>query len=350
MQRTVIKGRGAQGNSNNRFLSQETIYDEELLNDIDFNLSPKTKIYIETPKKIMNKMSTPDIPAGYSVNPYQGCEHGCVYCYARNTHEYFGFSAGIDFEQKIIVKKNAPALIEIALKKKSYKPDVIMFSGNTDCYQPVEKKFELMRKMLLICEKYGNPISIITKNALVLRDADILARMAKRNLVRVILSITSLNEELRRALEPRTVSGVKRLEVLRKMSELGIPVGVMTAPIIPGLNDHEIPSIIKTSAENGALFVGYTVVRLNGSVETIFRDWIKRSFPNKADKVLSQIAEMHGGKTSDSRVGIRMKGEGRYAEHIKQLHLISKQKYLGDRKMPALDFSQFRNSEQLRLF
>jgi DNA repair photolyase len=350
MQSTLVKGRGAQYNSSNRFLSQEIVYDVALQNDIDFEPSPKTKIYIESPKKIINKMSSPDIPFGYSINPYQGCEHGCVYCYARSTHEYYGFSAGMDFEQKIMVKKNAPLLLETALKKKSYQPNVIMFSGNTDCYQPLEKKFELMRKMLLLCEKYGNPISIITKNALVLRDADILERLAKRNLARVIVSITSLNEELRRALEPRTVSGAKRLQIVKELSEKGIPVGVMTAPIIPGLNDHEIPKIIKESAQNGALSVGYTVVRLNGSLKAIFTEWIERSFPNKAEKVLAQIAEMHGGKTSDSRVGIRMRGEGKYAEHIKQLHVISKQKYLGDRKMPALDFSQFRNSDQLTLF
>jgi DNA repair photolyase len=350
MESTWIKGRGAQQNTSNRFLSQEVEYDEELKNEEDYEPSPRTKVFIENPKKILNKMDSPDLPSGFSVNPYQGCEHGCVYCYARNTHEYYGFSAGMDFEQKIMVKKNAPQILEASLKKKNYRPQTIMFSGNTDCYQPLERKYELMREMLLVCEKYGNPISIITKNALILRDADILERLAERNLARVIISITTLDENLRRALEPRTVSGMKRLQIVKSLSEKGIPLGVMTAPIIPGLNDHEIPNIIQKSAESGALSISYTVVRLNGSVEPIFREWIKRTFPNKAEKVLNQIEEMHGGKTNDSRIGLRMRGEGNFAEHIKQMHTIYKQKYFGDRIMPLLDFSQFRNTEQLSLF
>lgn len=349
-EKAYFKGRGAQHNTNNRFLANEIIYDEGLKNEEDFFISPRTKVYIESPKKIINKLTSPDVPNGISINPYQGCEHGCVYCYARNTHEYFGFSAGMDFEQKIMVKQNAPKLLEEALKKKTYKVETIMFSGNTDCYQPLEKKYKLTRKMLEVCEKYGNPISIITKNALVLRDSDILARMAERNLARVIISITSLDESTRRALEPRTASAAKRLDTLKQLHQKGVPVGVMTAPIIPGLNDHEIPELIRRSAENGALSVGYTVVRLNGSVEKVFSEWIYKAFPNKAEKVLNQIKEMHGGKTNDSRIGIRIRGEGKYADHIKQLHAISRAKFLEGRSFPALDFSQFRNSAQLSLF
>lgn len=218
--------------------------------------------------------------------------------------------------------------MEASLKKKNYRPQTIMFSGNTECYQPLERKYELMRQMLLICEKYGNPVSIITKNSLVLRDIDILERLAMRNLLRVIISSTTLNENLRRALEPRTMAGLKRLQIVEQLSEKSIPVGVMTAPIILSLNDNEIPNIIRKSAECGALAVNYTVVRLNGPVEDIFREWIKRAFPNKAEKEVHQIEEMHGGKTNDSRMGIRIRGEGKFAEYIKQMHTIYKQKML----------------------
>ncbi len=348
---TFKKGRGAQQNSPNRFLANGLEYDEAFFyGEENFEGLSKTKYLLEYPKNVVNDMNSPDLPNGKSVNPYQGCEHGCVYCYARNTHEYFGYSAGLDFEQKIIVKKNAAELLEKNFKKKTWIPTTIMLSGNTDCYQPAEKKFEITRKLLKICLQYQNPVSIITKNALVLRDLDILIPLAEMNLIHVILSITSLDENIRRKLEPRTVSGVKRLQVLEKLNKNGIPVGVMMAPIIPGLTDYEIPELIKRSAESGACWAGYTVVRLNGSVEVLFKDWVQKAFPDKAKKIINQIESLHGGNVNDSRVGIRMKGEGEYSDYISQLHRLARNKYMAENAFPPFDYSQFIRNGQMNLF
>ncbi len=346
-----IKGRGAQVNTNNKFLEHSIEYDDAFsyLEKDNFR-DQKTKYLIEHPKKIVNEIKSPDLRMGKSANPYQGCEHGCIYCYARNTHEYFGFSAGLEFEQKIIVKKNAAELLEKELNKKSWIPKPIMFSGNTDCYQPAEKEFKLTRAMLEICLKYGNPVTIITKNSLIRRDIDILKKLSEERLISVIISLTTLNEELRRALEPRTVSGLKRLEIVKFLNENGIPTGVNTAPIIPGLNDHEIQELIKQAAANGACWAGYTTVRLNGSVGKIFEDWIYKTFPNKAEKVLKQIKEMHGGTLNDSTFGRRITGEGHYAEHIKQLHQLARKKYMPDRQFPELEISKFKRHGQINLF
>ncbi|UBM57836.1 PA0069 family radical SAM protein [Marinilongibacter aquaticus] len=346
-----IKGRGAQINSSNRFLAQQVDYDPDFAFGDEENFrSAKTKFLEEHPKKIVNEVKSPDLPMGKSVNPYQGCEHGCVYCYARNTHEYFGYSAGLDFEQKIIVKKNAAQLLEKEMNKKTWQPTTILFSGNTDCYQPAEKKFALTRKMLAVCLKYRNPAAIITKNALVLRDLDILTQLAKLRLIKVVVSITTLNEELRRHLEPRAVSAFKRLDLVKKLHENGVPAFVNIAPVIPGLNDHEIPEIVKLSAEYGALSANYSVVRLNGSVGQIFEDWIRQSYPNKAEKVLHQIKEMHGGNLNDSQFGRRMRGEGAFSDHIKQLHRIAVQNHFKDIEVPEYDFTLFRRNGQLNLF
>lgn len=346
-----IKGRGAQINSSNRFRELSIEYDDEFAFGEEENFrSLKTKYLIEYPKKVVNTITSPDLRNGKSVNPYQGCEHGCVYCYARNTHEYYGYSAGLEFEQNIIVKKNAPQLLEKEFQKKSWKSTPILFSGNTDCYQPAERNFELTRRMLEVCLNYQNPVGIITKNALILRDIDLLKKLSEKRLIKVIISITSLKEELRRNLEPRTVSAHKRLNVLQKLSESGIPCGVNIAPIIPGLNDSEIPAIAKASSESGASWIGYTIVRLNGSIGPLFEDWIFKAYPNKAGKVLSQIKEMHGGKLNDSQFGRRMRGEGRYAEHIKQLFEISNARYFKDKMISEFDLNAFQKPGQLKLF
>ncbi|MDQ6478336.1 PA0069 family radical SAM protein [Dyadobacter sp. LHD-138] len=345
------RGRGAGINTNNKFRKQEIEYTEE---DWQQWEEPETNVktlYIEEiSKTILSTSDSPDVRNFNSINPYRGCEHGCIYCYARNSHEYWGFSAGLDFETKIVVKKNAPQLLEKLLNTKKWEPQTIFFSGNTDCYQPAEKKYQLTRQMLEICLKYRNPISILTKNALILRDIDLLEKLAKLNLVHGAISITSLNENLRGKLEPRTVTGKRRLQVIKTLHEAGVQMGVMTAPIIPGLNDHEIPAIIQAASEVGAVWAGYTVVRLNGAIAELFAEWINYHFPDKASKVLNQIKECHGGQVNDSRFGLRMSGEGKYAEHIRQLHALACRKYFGNQELTTLDTSQFIKGGQTKLF
>ncbi len=327
MNNSYIKGRGSQVNTSNRFLKNALV--QEHIEGIDEELieNHKTKLYFESPKKIVNKIESPDIPGDYSMNPYQGCEHGCVYCYARNTHEYWGFSAGLDFEQKIIVKKNAAEILKKQLSSRNWKVSPIMLSGNTDCYQPIEKKLEITKKIVGVLNDFKHPVGIITKNSLILRDIGILKEMAKENLVHVMISLTSLDENLRQKLEPRTTTSHQRLKTLETLSANGIPCGVMTAPIIPGLNSMEIPELLKVASEHGATSAGYTMVRLNGSIRELFTDWLEKNFPDAKDKIMHQIEDVHGGKTNDSRFGTRMKGEGNIALAINRLFKISRAKY-----------------------
>ena len=323
-----IKGRGAQINTPNPFSHHSSEENGRIWNDEDELLKLKTTQYITNhPKTILNKVTSPDIGMEYSMNPYQGCEHGCIYCYARNTHTYWGYSAGIEFEQKILIKKNAPELLEQKLKSKNWKPIPIMLSGNTDCYQPAEKKYRLTRKILEILWKYRHPVGIITKNQLILRDLDILKKMSENNLVKVSLSITTLDERLRSKLEPRTTTGFKRLKTVKRLSESGIPVNIMMAPIIPSINDKEIFDIAQKTSESGATSFNYTIVRLNGDVADIFSDWLKRNFPDKWDRVMHQIESCHQGKVNDSRYGKRMRGDGNIADVIKQQVNLAKEKY-----------------------
>jgi DNA repair photolyase len=345
-----FKGRGAQIKTENKFLKAQYVtehiegLDEELLS------APTTQIFQEHPKKIVNKVTSPDLGMMYSLNPYQGCEHGCIYCYARNTHEYYGFSAGLDFESKIMVKRNAPSLLEKFILHPDWHPVPISVSGNTDCYQPQERKFEITRNLLKIFAQYRHPLGMITKNSLILRDLDLLSDLAKDNLVHVYISITTLNEDLRRVMEPRTASSLKRLQTVEALSKAGVPVGIMAAPIIPGLNDSEIPAILKAAADHGALNAGMTIVRLNGSIGKIFEDWLRMNFPDRFDKVWNQICSMHGGNVNDSQFGRRMTGEGTFAEAIHQLFRTSKKKYFGEKKMPQIDLTKFRKGGNLSLF
>ena len=289
---------------------------------------------------------------GWSMNPYQGCEHGCIYCYARNTHNYWGYSAGLDFEQKILVKEDAPRLLEEQLKKKNWQPEPIMLSGNTDCYQPIERELEITREILKVLWKYRHPVGIITKNSLILRDLDILKPMAEKQLVRTSISVTTLDESLRRQLEPRTASVHSRLKTIQTLAENGIPVNVMLAPIIPGLNDHEIMKMAETVAGLGAMSIAYTLVRLNGDVAELFEDWIRRNLPDRAERVLNRIRDCHSGQLNDSRFGTRMRGEGQIADIVAQQIKLARQKYFVDRVKPEYDltlFEQARNP-QLKLF
>lgn len=348
----MIKGRGAQVNTPNSFLAHQYKPDEQQAwYDDDFpKPTVKTQFYAETAKQIISRSDSPDVGFSASINPYQGCEHGCIYCYARPSHEYWGFSAGLDFERKVMVKKNAPSLLEKQFQSRAYKPVVIHFSGNTDCYQPAERTYQLTRQMLAICLHYQNPVSIITKNALILRDLDILKPLAKLNLVSVAISITTLDESLRLRMEPRTVTAVQRLKTIRELHRAGIPVGVMTAPIIPSLNDHEIPKLIEKAADQGACWAAYTLVRLNGALGPLFTDWLREAFPDRADRILNQIADCHGGQLNDSRFKTRMSGEGVYAKQIAQLHRIACQKYLYARQPPELTTALFRPAGQIGLF
>lgn len=322
-----VRGKGAQINTSNPFLSQEYGNFEYTGIDEDAGIPKRVQFYEENPKKIINEVTSPDLGFTYSMNPYQGCEHGCVYCYARNTHHYWGYSAGLDFESKIIVKRNAVEMLEKQLRKKNWKPNPIMLSGNTDCYQPAERKLKLTRSLLEVLLKYRHPVAIITKNELILRDLDILGEMAKLDLVSASVSINSLNEQVRRKLEPRTSTYVKRMETVEKLSSAGIPVNVMVAPVIPGLTSEEIPEILKEASRRGARNASYTIVRLNGAVGKIFTDWVQKAFPNLAEKILHQVAACHGGNLNDSRFGKRMSGEGKVAESINQLFHVAKRRY-----------------------
>ena len=351
-----IKGRGAQINTHNRFVQHTHSIEADFLNychqENETPDSTKTQYLEIFPKTILNKVVSTDIGLPYSMNPYQGCEHGCIYCYARNTHEYWGYSAGLDFERKILYKKNAHILLEEKFKSTNWKAANIMLSGNTDCYQPIEKKLELTRNILKVCLKYKHPVSIITKNALILRDLDILKELAQLNLLHVSISITSLSEETRRILEPRTATIKKRLQTVETLSSNHIPVNVMMAPIIPAINSHEIFALVKKVSELGARSAAYTMVRLNGAVGELFVDWVHKTLPDKATKILHQIEDCHGGQLNDSRFGKRMRGDGKIAEQVALQFKLAKKKYLNTTSLPPLNYTLYELSKnpQLKLF
>lgn len=344
-----FKGRGAQIQSGNRFLETRVV--TEFIEGLDEPLliSPKTEVRIEHSKTIVNPIKSPDLGLSFSLNPYQGCEHGCIYCYARNSHEYYGFTAGLDFETKLMVKPDAPKLLEKQLLNPNWKVAPISLSGNTDCYQPLEKEMGITRELLKVFAKYRHPVGLITKNGLILRDLDLLQDLAQDQLVQVFISITTLDESLRRKMEPRTASAGKRLKTIETLAKAGIPVGVMNAPIIPGLNDQEIPAILKAAAAHGALTAGMTVVRLNGKLKELFTDWLDKNFPDRFQKVMHQIAQLHGGQVNDNQFGRRMKGEGVLADTIQQLFRHSRKVHFAGRALPAFNLNKFRRGGNLNL-
>jgi DNA repair photolyase len=356
MREQKFRGRGASFNPQNRFekLSVEdfTFDDWPDLEEQELkNLS--TEYFIDNSKTVIAKNDSYDLGFDYSFNPYRGCEHGCIYCYARSTHEFLGFSSGVDFETKIMVKPSGAKLLENEFRKKNYKPDVIMFSGNTDCYQPIEKKLEITREALKVCLKYRNPAALITKNALVQRDIDILKEMAELKLVSVTLSVTTLDRELARKMEPRTSSPEMRLKTIEALSKNNIPVGVNLAPIIPGLNEKEIPEILKEASERGAMYAGHIMLRLPYAVKDLFVDWVKREFPERANKILNSIREIRGGKLNSSEWGKRFSGEGELADTIHKLFKISCRKYGLNKRDFNLTRKHFKVPEkdnQLKLF
>jgi DNA repair photolyase len=346
--------RGALTNPSNRFFQHEHEPLDEYLEwcriEGEEPESDLTQLIPVHPKSIVNKVTSVDVGFEYSINPYQGCEHGCIYCYARNTHEYWGYSMGQDFERKVLYKAQGADLLRAAFNKKSWVPKMIMLSGNTDCYQPAERKLKLTRELLEVCLEYKHPVGIITKNALLLRDLDLLEALNELNLLRVTLSITTLDEALRRNLEPRTSTAKQRLKALEILSEKGIPVNVNLAPIIPGLNSHEIVAILNAAGERGARSAAYIMVRLNGQISDLFEDWIAEIYPDRAAKVLNQIRETHGGTLNDSEWNRRMKGEGPIAEQIKNMFDLAKKKYLVKSKPPPISTDLFfRPGEQYKL-
>jgi DNA repair photolyase len=342
--------RGASINPANRF--ERLHMEEELGDEIDPDSHPlKTLFFRDASRTIIARNNSPDVGFEASVNPYRGCEHGCVYCYARPTHEYLGFSAGLDFESRIMVKTDAARLLEVELSSRKWHPQVIAISGVTDPYQPVERRLRITRACLEVLARFRNPVGIITKNRLVTRDADLLSQLAQFSAAAVNISVTSLDQKLQRVLEPRTSPPAARLEAIALLREAGVPVGVMVAPIIPGLTDHEMPGILEACAHAGAQFAGYTIVRLPFAVAPLFERWLEEHFPEKKEKVLSRIRTIRGGtRLNDPRWATRIKGEGIFAEQIGSLFQISCRKYgIGPR--PELSTEAFRPPrQQLNLF
>ncbi len=313
-----LQGRGAQINTKNRFLKDEKTKEHiEAIDDWEESNTP-TQYLEQSSKTIVNKVESPDVGMGYSMNPYAGCEHGCIYCYARNVHEYWGYSAGLDFERKIIIKKNAPQLLRKFLMNPKWECAPIMLSGNTDCYQPAEQHYRLTRGLLEVCNEFNQPVGILTKNSWILKDKDLLQEMAKKKIVSAMVSITSFNEDLRRIMEPRTTTAKQKLKVINELSSAGVRMGIMMGPMIPGLNEHEMQRIMKAAADNGATFTAYTFIRLNGAIKFFFHDWLYKNLPNHADKVWHLIEQSHDGKVNDTRWGVRMRGEGSIADMVAQ--------------------------------
>lgn len=349
-----FKGRGAQTFINNSLskYQREDYWDGSYFDEEFFANDNSTKWIPTEAKTILNKVNSPDMKQEWSMNPYQGCEHGCIYCYARVTHEYWGYNSGLDFEKKILYKSNAVSLLEQKLKSKSWKGERISISGNTDCYQPAEQKLKITRQLLEVCLKYNQPVAIITKNALVCRDIDLLKKMAAKGLVEVCISITTLDEDLRRVLEPRTSSSKNKLKVIRTLSEHQIPVGVLLAPIIPGLNGDEIFSICKAVSQAGASFLSHTILRLNSTTALLFENWLHKTYPLKASRVLHQIADTQGGNSGDTEVLNRRKNDGAIAENIHQQVRLAKNKYNLNRKKRLVTPKKLgiKQTPQLNLF
>jgi len=321
-------GRGAVSNPPNRFARLQYAVDpdaEASLGD-DEKIGPRTMFFDDGSQSILSRNDSPDVGFEHSLNPYRGCEHGCVYCYARPTHEYLGFSAGLDFESRIMVKRDAPALLRKALAARSWKPQVIAFSGVTDCYQPIERKLRLTRKCLEVCADFRNPVGIVTKNHAVTADLDVLRELARFDAIAVYISIATLDPEVAKKMEPRASTPIRRLAAIRELSEAGIPTGLLLAPVVPGLTEHEIPEILNAAAEAGARFAGYTVLRLPYALKQIFDEWLTMHYPGHREKVLGRIRDLRDGQLNDSDFASRMTGTGAQARQIRQLFRVARER------------------------
>ena len=341
-----MRGRGSSSNPPNRFEKRELVPE-----DPDAPL-PRTQVLKDKARSIIATNDSPDVGFEASINAYRGCEHGCAYCYARPTHEFLGFSAGLDFETKILVKEDAPDLLRAELSSPKWTPKVLAMSGVTDCYQPLERSLKLTRRVLEVLLDFRNPVSIITKNHLVTRDVDLLRGLAEHRAVDVTLSITTLDARLARKLEPRTSTPSRRLEAVETLAAAGIPVGVNLQPVIPGLTDSEMPAILKAAKKAGASYAGHALLRLPYGVKDIFARWLDEHAPERKDKVLNRIFEVRGGKLYDSRYGTRMSGEGGYAEQVAALFKLSRRKAGIPEDGPELSTAAFRipPGPQLTLF
>ena len=346
----TIKGRGAAHNPPNRFEPIAFEPDGDFV-DAEEQLPTQTVYYKDTARSIIATNDSPDVGFTHSINPYRGCSHGCIYCYARPTHEYFGLSAGLDFETKIFVKPDAAELLRHELMSPKWEPRLLSISGVTDCYQPVERKLRLTRQCLEVLAEFRNPAGLITKNHLITRDIDMFRKMNEYCGVITILSVTTLDPELSRLMEPQTSVPARRLAAIEAMARAGIPVGVMLAPIIPGLTDHEIPSILSAAAGAGARFAGYVPVRLPLAVAPLFENWLERHYPERKDKVLNRIRSLRGGKLNDSNFHTRMRGGGIFADQIENMFRVARRKAGLDEPSKALNTAAFRRpGGQMTLF
>jgi DNA repair photolyase len=346
-----VRGRGAADNPRNRF-EKLTVLPDPAMRDPD-DPGPATRFYSDTSRTIIARNDSPDIGFDASVNPYRGCEHGCIYCYARPYHEYGGFSAGLDFETRILVKRSAPSLLRREMMSPKWTPQVLAMSGVTDPYQPVERRLRLTRGCLEVLAEFRNPVVIVTKNHLVTRDIDLLSDLAKDDAAIVNVSVTSLDPKLQRVMEPRTSIPARRLAAVEALAAAGIPVRVLVAPIIPGLTDHEAPAIVQAAADAGARAVSHIMLRLPHGVKDLFVDWLERHYPERAAKVLAKVREMRGGDLDDPRFGSRMRGEGETAEQIHALIRAAKRKSGIRDDLPELSTAAFRRPRaggQLGLF
>jgi len=345
---SAVHGRGASWSPANRFERLHVDLTDNDVVDIDPNEEERprraTQFFRDGTKTIISRNNSPDVGFETSLNPYRGCEHGCIYCYARPTHEYLGFSAGLDFESKIMVKTNAPELLRAELESPRWRPQVLVMSGVTDPYQPVEKKLRITRGCLEVLAKFRNPVAIITKNRLVTRDVDLLQELATCNAAAVNISVTSLDPNLQRVLEPRTSPPAARLEAIEKLRNAEVPVGVMVAPIIPGLTDHEVPKILEACAKAGAQFAGYTIVRLPWAVAPLFEHWLEEHFPERKEKILGRIRDLRGNdRLNNSQWHTRMTGEGIFAQQIASMFEVSCRR-AGIGKRPQLSTASFQKS------
>jgi DNA repair photolyase len=337
----VVRGRGASWNPPNRF--ERLHVDRSEWQDED-DPRPETLLLEDHSRSILSYNEAPDVGFDVGLNPYRGCSHGCSYCYARPTHEYLGFSAGLDFETRILVKREAPQLLRSELSARRWKPQVIGMSGVTDAYQPAERRLRVTRRCLEVLAEFRNPVSIVTKSYLVTRDIDLLADLARDNAVSVVISVTSLRDEVQRAMEPQASSPARRLGAIRVLADAGIPVGVNVAPVVPGLTDHELPLILEAAADAGASFAGYILLRLPNGVKELFDEWLRQHFPDRRDKVINRMREMRDGRLYDSRYAVRGRGEGPWADQLETLFRVARDRYGLDRR-PTLSSASFRRPQ-----